>query len=200
MVKGSHMTDEQRMRCSIADVGRRATDETRAKMSASHIGNVMSESTKELLLSYNLGSHHSSETRARQASAALVNMTPERKEKLRAVNLGSHHSEETKAKQSAALRGCLGGGWRGGVSSANHIIRTSGEYVTWRTAVFERDGFTCQDCGRRGGDLEAHHVHGFAKYPDERLVVANGVTLCLACHNKTKGKGELQTFVMAQEA
>lgn len=58
----------------------------------------------------------------------------------------------------------------------------SWEYVEWRTAVFERDDFTCRDCGKRGGELHAHHVLTWADHPAERYVVDNGVTLCEDCH------------------
>lgn len=61
-------------------------------------------------------------------------------------------------------------------------IRRSGEYSSWRTAVFERDDYTCVKCGHRGGELNAHHIKPFAKYPDHRLDIDNGVTLCKECH------------------
>lgn len=61
-------------------------------------------------------------------------------------------------------------------------IRRSGEYSSWRTAVFERDDYTCVKCGHRGGELNAHHIKPFAKYPDHRLDVDNGITLCKECH------------------
>lgn len=61
-------------------------------------------------------------------------------------------------------------------------IRRSGEYSSWRTAVFERDDYTCVKCGHRGGELNAHHIKPFAKYPDHRLDIDNGITLCKECH------------------
>ncbi|MGM0214928.1 HNH endonuclease [Enterococcus sp. AZ109] len=61
-------------------------------------------------------------------------------------------------------------------------IRSSGEYARWRTAVYERDNFVCQKCGQVGGDLNAHHVKPFAKFPDLRFDISNGQTLCETCH------------------
>jgi hypothetical protein len=72
--------------------------------------------------------------------------------------------------------------WQGGKSSATAIFRESAEYKAWRTAVFERDDFTCQICNQRGGRLTAHHIKQFALFPDLQLVIANGITLCWPCH------------------
>lgn len=62
----------------------------------------------------------------------------------------------------------------------------------WRLFVFSRDDYTCQVCGERGGDLEAHHLESYADNVEDRLDPENGVTLCQACHrafHKAKGFG-----------
>ena len=60
--------------------------------------------------------------------------------------------------------------------------RSSAEYVQWRTSVFERDDYTCQLCAKRGVRLEAHHKKSWAKHPELRYEVSNGITLCYECH------------------
>lgn len=52
----------------------------------------------------------------------------------------------------------------------------------WRKAVYERDSWSCQACGKHGGDLNAHHLESYDTNPDLRFDVSNGITLCPECH------------------
>ena len=80
--------------------------------------------------------------------------------------------------------------WRGGITQINRIIRNSIKYKLWQEAVFKRDNYTCQKCGGRGGDKNAHHIKSFANHPELRFEVSNGMTLCVKCHNNTKSNLE----------
>jgi 5-methylcytosine-specific restriction endonuclease McrA len=61
--------------------------------------------------------------------------------------------------------------------------RDSAAYNEWRAAVYRRDDYTCQRCGKRGGhDLHAHHIKYWADYPELRFDAANGLLLCASCH------------------
>lgn len=69
-------------------------------------------------------------------------------------------------------------------------IRHSQDYILWRTAVFMRDDYTCQTCGvrsKRGQRITLHadHIKPFSLYPELRLAIDNGRTLCMPCHMKT---------------
>ena len=69
-----------------------------------------------------------------------------------------------------------------GRSSKNSICRNSKEYREWRTEVYERDDYTCQKCGKRGGALIAHHIDGYANNEELRTELSNGITLCKKHH------------------
>lgn len=72
-----------------------------------------------------------------------------------------------------------------GRTPINERIRHSIEYEEWRTKVFERDLYTCQDCGQIGGYLQADHIKPFAYFIELRFELSNGRTLCIPCHQKT---------------
>lgn len=74
--------------------------------------------------------------------------------------------------------------WKGGPSTKSEKIRKSVEYKLWRKAVFERDDYTCQICEIRGCELNADHIKPFSLYPELRLAIDNGRTLCKPCHIK----------------
>ena len=80
--------------------------------------------------------------------------------------------------------------WKGGITPKNHQIRTSLEYKNWRVKVFERDNYTCQECGKKGGYLEVDHIKQFAYFPKLRFEVSNGRTLCMKCHRNTPTYGK----------
>ena len=68
--------------------------------------------------------------------------------------------------------------WKGGVSGD----RYTAEYKQWRLDVMKRDEFTCSCCNGRGGTLEVHHILAYSRYPEARLSLDNGATLCKSCH------------------
>lgn len=67
--------------------------------------------------------------------------------------------------------------------------RNTPEYKEWRNAVFERDKYTCQNCGLRHCVLNAHHLRTYKKHPKLRFDISNGITLCFACHQQEHKKG-----------
>lgn len=101
--------------------------------------------------------------------------------------------------------------WKGGKTKVSSQIRNSVEYSFWRKQIFERDDYTCQNCGRRNkkGDkviIEADHIYPFYKLLDDFNITNideaiscqelwdadNGRTLCRECHKKTDSYGANQ--------
>jgi len=68
-------------------------------------------------------------------------------------------------------------------------IRRTKKWAKWRMAVYKRDNFTCQLCGRKGPRtrLEPHHIYPKARYKKKVFDVDNGITLCRKCHRYTPG-------------
>ena len=95
------------------------------------------------------------------------------------------HSIETRRILSDMNKGEKSHLWRGGVTPLNMKVRESLEYRLWRSAVLERDNYTCKCCGVRGGRLNADHIKPFSLYPELRFDVDNGRTLCEDCHKAT---------------
>ena len=93
--------------------------------------------------------------------------------------------------------------WKGGLTPLVMRIRHCYEYRLWVSDVFTRDDFTCQKCGRRGCELEAHHIKRFNEILYENKIksfeevlncaefwdINNGITLCVKCHNSMRSRG-----------
>lgn len=95
---------------------------------------------------------------------------------------------EIRIRISSTLQGINPEKWNGFKETTNSLIRKSVPYQEWRKAVFERDGYKCVKCGK-GGYLHADHIKRFALFPDLRLDVNNGQTLCRK-HHIIKTKAE----------
>ena len=123
--------------------------------------------------------------------------SPEHIAKIKLVNIGRKTSDATKLKQSIIQKTRVANGthhlWKGGLTklhkSERKFIEGTLEYRLWRKSVFERDNYTCRFCGKRGGVIHADHIKPFCDYPELRLAIDNGRTLCVECHRKTDTYG-----------
>ncbi len=107
-------------------------------------------------------------------------------------NLGRKQSKEEIEKRVKSIK--ITYDKKGRKTDQNKLIRTSLEYKLWRTAVFERDNYTCIWCCAKNGEgkaiiLNADHIKPFALYPELRFAIDNGRTLCIDCHRTTDTYG-----------
>lgn len=64
--------------------------------------------------------------------------------------------------------------------------RNSWKYRQWRSAVFDRDNYTCQHCTSTS-KLQSHHILSWSNHIGLRYDISNGLTLCITCHTITHG-------------
>jgi len=62
--------------------------------------------------------------------------------------------------------------------------RNLSEMKEWRKSIFERDNYTCVDCGKKGDRLNAHHKIPVVRIPMYKFELWNGITLCEPCHKE----------------
>ncbi len=144
----------------------------------------------------NKGRVHSKESRMNMSLAHKgKKLTEENKKKIGEANIGKHFkTREWKMKMSRdrtgsknPMYGVFGAShpqWKGGVTPENHRIRMSLEMKLWRKSCMERDDFTCQKTGERGGKLVVHHINNFADFPELRTSITNGITLSKESHQE----------------
>lgn len=143
------------------------------------------------------GRNHSAVSLAQMSSShSGVTLTEECRAKISLSLLGNQRARghistrtpEQRRRLSAAKSGERNPSWKGGITPERQRIRNSARYRDWRSSVFERDNYCCQECGSRNGGghaiyLEAHHIKPFADFLDLRFDPANGITLCEDCHH-----------------
>jgi hypothetical protein len=140
-------------------------------------------------------SHNCADTFNRGENHANFIMTDEIKEKLRNAQLGrkhtAEHTEKSRQKMIGLLVGSKNPNWKNGATPLQKLIRESREMKLWKLEVFERDRYTCQECGdKSGGNLQANHIKRFATHPELRFELTNGITLCKKCHEAIRHKEE----------
>lgn len=169
MKKGEKMPEEQRLRLIKWLTGRKRSPQAIINSANAHRGLKRSQETKRKISESNKGREKSEEHKKKLKES----FTLERRLKAKLIRQGDKSHL-----------------WKGGVSTPNEILRKSGEYILWRTAVFERDKYMCIWGGKEHGNkLHADHIKPFALYPELRFAIDNGRTLCENCHKTTDTYG-----------
>ena len=179
------MTIEQKERVRIGHLGQSAWNRGR-KMDKK-----FKDKIRELTLRGvcgMLGRRHSKETKEKMRLHNKTSLLWKR-EWYKEMMSESHKGKMTGESNPAYIDGR--NGWKG-------AIRRSPEMRGWIGRVFKRDNFTCQDCDKVGGRLEAHHKVSFSKILSLEKIysledarkskllwdISNGMTLCKDCHRK----------------
>lgn len=105
-----------------------------------------------------------------------------RSERLKGKPKTEEHKEHLKQAILPNSRiGANNPNWRGGVTRWDKKLRSSKKYKQWKAAVLERDKHVCVKCGSTHS-LHVHYIKPFARYPQYRFLLSNGITLCESCH------------------
>ena len=190
VICGNTLVRNQKKTCSTSCRGKYTRSFVREPWNKGKTG-VYSEESLQKMRNGNLGKHLSPKTQftSKRVSEMWANQEHRDmvREKISASKKGVPFSDEHKKNMRGPrphARGENSPSWKGGVN----YDRRCPSYREWQKSVFKRDDYTCRWCGKRGGGLNAHHVEKFSENVSARYDVNNGVTLCLDCHNKTKGK------------
>lgn len=130
-------------------------------------------------------------------------LTNEQKIKL-SVSLKGKIHPNARGKPRLSIRGENHPFWKGGTGTKRHQEMRKIEYILWRSAIFTRDNYTCQECGIKNGNgknvyLEADHIKPWALYPKLRYSIDNGRTLCQRCHRNTDTWGVRRNYESQKE-
>ena len=165
-LRGRPLSISHRAKLAAAKLGRKRPDIS-VQMSLLHRGRPKSEEWRRKVSEANKGQRPTALCieNSRRARANGLNLTDEqRREKSRKLCLAWDRRQPER------------------VTPINARIRASFEMKVWRERVFSRDEHTCQKCSKRGGDLHAHHIKPFCKFPGMRFDTSNGMTVCIPCH------------------
>lgn len=178
------MSDELKLKLSIAKKGKVFTEEHRKKLSLSHLGKI--PSNIEYFATCRKG----------------VSLSEEHKRKIGLKHKGKTISEETRKKIGSAgkgrtawnkgIKGLLAGdknpNWVSDRSKLKKFNRqVGGAHSEWVNTCKIRDDKKCKLRGKEcSGRLEVHHIFRFSEYPERRYDITNGITLCHFHHPRKK--------------
>jgi hypothetical protein len=188
---GKPLTKEHIAKIVAKNTGKKRTPEQieKLKKNNSHywLGKKQSLETIEKRINKTKGKKRSEEFKKNQSNRISGDKNPMKNkevlEKMRNSLLGN--IPWNKGIKQTQTSGENNPNWKGGITPENLKSRASLEYKLWRKCCFERDNFTCQCCNdNNGGNLNAHHINNFSEFPELRVAIDNGITLCEKCHIK----------------
>jgi hypothetical protein len=192
MIKGSHLTEEHKLKMSLSTKGRIISDEWRKNISLGLKGRIFSESHLKSLSVANTkernpmwGKHHSEESKKKKSLTSTGKPNPMSKDaRIRASNLLSSMNKKRSGENHYMWKKD-----RSSLTKRNHVSMMDESYSEWRTSVFSRDGWMCkiknENCD---GQLEVHHILPWRDFVELRFNINNGITLCHAHHPRKRAE------------
>ena len=179
---GKGFSEETLLKMRMSQLGRKHTTETKQKMSKWQIGKKLSDETKQKIAEAHKGKTLTQEHKDKVSKSLIGNARAK----------GIKHTDEARRHMAISSQRNVANGknplYIDGRSkerkSERRLAMGNVEYRIWRDAVLIRDNYTCQECGKRGGDLHAHHIRTWRDFPELRYVVDNGQTLYVGCHRE----------------
>ncbi len=196
--------------------GKRHSDEIKEKMSKYRLGKGLSNLTKEKISKANLGKLAGEKNPAKRPEVRdKISQTQKQRYKMN-PNLGRQISDRMKKRladkknhPNHGNKGPSSFGWKDPKNRKTTIakrIRGCDQYFSWRKTCFERDQYTCQNCGIKNVYLEVDHIVPLCfiissnDINQENLHIkvnsciklwdlSNGRTLCKKCHKNTPTYG-----------
>jgi len=200
--KGQKMSIESKERIRQSSLGRKFSDITREKLRQSLLGHKVSEDTRRKIVE----------------NRKIKHLTEEWKMNISKGNKGKIRSEEARMKYKMCQKGAKNSQYINGnyCRKLDKNIRETKEYLRWRSDVFKRDNYICQNCGISGCYIEAHHKKAFVLIFEDFLKeyqsldmkidkdvlcllavrykpfweIDNGLTLCRNCHINTRKRSD----------
>ena len=201
---GYLVSQETRKKLSIAGMGRVISEETRQRMSVAQLKSKGCQKERNCITcgtSFLATDYQVDVRKKRFCSQKCKRLSAEGRVRLSKVLMGK--TAWNKGIRYTAIAGANNPNWKGGITKLYEKIRKLPENRNWVKSVMKRDNYTCQECDKRGGNLEAHHIIGLSEIismykidtVDKALVCVhlwdtdNGQTLCKDCHKKTDNFG-----------
>lgn len=196
-------SEEFKNKCSLRMKNRKVSQKTKNKIRKTLL-------IKKIKPPSRKGIKHNKETKLKIGLTKLGKKLSEKtKLKIGSKNKKTYLNEKLRSDIRDRNKGKNSHFWKGGLSNLSRIIKNHFKYKIWRTNVYKRDNYTCQECGQVGGKLNVHHKIAFStikqKFKIKTLKNAlkckllfdldNGITLCSKCHHLTINYGGNSKFM-----
>ena len=197
-------TEEHKRKLSVSHLGNRISEETKLKLSIANKGKKSWNTgigieddervalvAKNLIhfnkgyIPYNKGVRKYKQTKVPcLCGCGEMVLSPNRRGKIIRFVRGHHLRNKipwNKGKKCLQLAGVNHWNWQGGITpnDKKERIRFRNEM---QEIILERDRYTCQICGKKGGNLQVDHIQPWAEYIEGRFDINNCRTLCVGCH------------------